>query len=111
MPGERTIFAWLAAHAEFQQQYARAKELAADRYFEEIVEIADAPLRGERITYKADGTVERVEADMIEHRRLQVDARKWSAARLAPKKYGDKLDLNHGGEVRIERIERVIVDK
>jgi hypothetical protein len=28
------------------------------------------------------------------HRRLQVDARKWAASKLAPKKYGDKLDID-----------------
>jgi hypothetical protein len=29
---------------------------------------------------------------MIEHRRLQVDARKWILARMDPKKYGDKIE-------------------
>ena len=27
---------------------------------------------------------------MIEHRRLQIDARKWLIGKMAPKKYGDK---------------------
>jgi terminase small subunit-like protein len=27
---------------------------------------------------------------MIEHRRLQIDARKWMAGKLRPRKYGDK---------------------
>ena len=35
---------------------------------------------------------------MIEHRRLQVDVRKWMAGKLAPKKYGDKLDVTSAGE-------------
>lgn len=35
--------------------------------------------------------------------RLQIDARKWYASKLAPKKYGDKLDLNanHTGTIEI----------
>lgn len=32
--------------------------------------------------------------DMVERARLQVDALKWLAAKLAPKKYGDQLSLN-----------------
>lgn len=29
---------------------------------------------------------------------------------MQPKKYGDKLDIDHGGSVRFDRIETVIVD-
>lgn len=36
-------------------------------------------------------------ADMIEHRRLQIDARKWMAAKLRPKVYGNKLDVDLTG--------------
>jgi len=32
------------------------------------------------------------------------------AGKLRPKKYGDKLDVEHGGAVRFDRIETVIVD-
>jgi hypothetical protein len=47
--------------------------------------------------------VEITEGDMIQHRRLQVDARKWYASKLAPKKYGDKIeaDLNHSGGITV----------
>lgn len=34
-----------------------------------------------------------VSGDMVERSRLQIDARKWLASKLAPKKYGDKLEL------------------
>jgi hypothetical protein len=42
---------------------------------------------------------------------LRMEGRKWSLSKMAPKKYGDKLELS-GDEhapVSIERIERVIV--
>jgi hypothetical protein len=35
---------------------------------------------------------------MIEHRRLQVDARKWIAAKLKPRKYGEKVEQTHVGD-------------
>ena len=42
--------------------------------------------------------------EAIERTRLRIDARKWMMARILPKKYGDKLDLNHSGEVAVKRV-------
>lgn len=99
MPGRRTVLDWLDddAHLNFRAKYARAREAQADLLAEEIVQIADTPQIGTKSVSKATGT-EITEGDMIEHRRLQVLARQWYAAKLAPKKYGDKVDLNHGGQ-------------
>ena len=36
---------------------------------------------------------------MLQHRRLQVDARKWYASKLAPKKYGEKVETTLTGSV------------
>lgn len=62
--------------------------MQAEFYVEQAIEISDTPLIGQKTVTKAAGT-EITEGDMIEHRRLQIDIRKWTAARLAPKKYGD----------------------
>jgi hypothetical protein len=35
---------------------------------------------------------------MLGHRRLQIDARKWIASKLKPKKYGEKLAIGGGDE-------------
>ena len=103
MPGLMTIVHWLAkpAHAEFARQYARAREAQADLLAAEIVEIANTPVMGVRTKTNEKGEVETIKGDMIEHRRLQVDARKWYASKLAPKKYGERLEL--AGEVAVKR--------
>lgn len=62
---------------------------------EDILDIADTPQIGAVTKTKPDGSVETREGDMIEHRRLQVDARKWLASKLKPKKYGDRVDLTN----------------
>lgn len=67
---------------------------------EEIIEIANTPVIGQKTVSKATG-LETTECDMIEHRRLQVDARKWYLSKVLPKVYGDKLDLNHSGGVTV----------
>jgi hypothetical protein len=110
MPSETHVRRLVVADSEFGAQYARAREIGYDRMAEEIAEIADTPKIGVIRTTKADGGVEEKEADMIEHRRLQVDARKWLLSKMLPKKYGDKLDLNHSGSVKVEKVERAIVD-
>lgn len=112
MPGKSTVFEWLAADDEFRQRYASARELQADTYADEIVNIADTPLMGEKTVIKADGSVETTKSDMIEHRRLQVDARKWVASKLRPKKYGDATLLKHadpeGERLELDGVERAV---
>lgn len=100
MPSMSMVMRWLAdeGHADFREQYARATESRADKYFDEILEIADTPKAGVKTKTNAKGVVEMTEGDMIDHRRLQVDARKFVVARLAPKKYGDKLELSGDAE-------------
>ena len=98
MPGQSTVFRWLAANTDFREQYARARDLQADTIFDQILDIADTPQIGVKTTTKASG-VETTEGDMIEHRRLQIDARKWMAGKLAPKKYGDKIE--HTGRLEV----------
>ena len=103
MPSERAVFNWLQKHDEFVQQYARAREAQADTLADEILDISNTPILGVKTKIGKDG-VETTEGDMIEHRRLQVDARKWLAGKLAPKKYGDKTDHNVAvsGKLQVE---------
>ncbi|NKJ03465.1 hypothetical protein FHT29_000410 [Rhizobium sp. SG741] len=80
--------------------YARAREAQADALFDEILDIANTPITGEKTKVDKDGNViEMTKADMIEHRRLQIDARKWMAGKLRPKVYGDKLDIDLNSKV------------
>jgi hypothetical protein len=86
-PRQATVFRWLAAQEEFREQYARAREAQADTLADEIIDIAD----GKRSAY--EGT----EAD-VQRDKLSVDARKWVAAKLKARVYGDKIDLTSGGD-------------
>lgn len=98
MPHKATVFRWLSSHDEFRDQYARAREAQADVLFDEILDIANTPIEGTKTKLDKDGEVVEVsKGDMIEHRRLQIDARKWMAGKLRPKVYGDKLDVDLTG--------------
>ena len=43
-----------------------------------------------------------VDHENIQRSRLRVDARKWAAARLAPKKYGDRIEHDHKGGLNFQ---------
>lgn len=94
MPAESTVRLWAMEDVEgFAAQYTRARDLGLDAIADEILEIANTPVPGITKTTKADGGIEEKQGDMIEHRRLQVDSRKWYLSKLAPKRYGDKMQL------------------
>lgn len=98
MPSAEAVREWLTKDEVFAAQYVRAREEQADHYADEIVAMADEAIGKD--------------AAEVAARRLAVDARKWVASKLKPKKYGDKVDVEHSGAVtqRIEKIERTIVD-
>lgn len=112
MPNAATVFRWLSdeTNKPFCERYARAREAQADTLAQEILHIANTPQEGVIVTTKEWGE-EIKTADMIEHRRLQVDARKWLASKLAPKKYGDKLEVagDPSAPLAVQVIERKIV--
>jgi len=82
LPSCSTIFLWLSKYPEFSEQYARAREAQADYLVDEIIGIADEPV---------------LSSEQVARNRLRVDARKWMAAKLRPKKYGDKIEHEIGG--------------
>lgn len=85
-----SLWKWLAEDEQFSKQYARAKEECADFIAEEIIEIAD---EGKNDTYTDEKGNVCTNQDVIARSRLRVDARKWYASKLAPKKYGEKTTL------------------
>lgn len=95
IPGQTTVFKWLSENEAFAKQYAHARELQAEHFVDEIIEIADSP----NATVGPDG--QPILSDP-QRDRLRIDARKWFASKVVPKKYGDKIDLNHGGEVGLK---------
>ena len=95
-PCEATIHVWLNTITEFVEQYTRARELQADFLADEIIAIADDGRQDNEIRYGADGQPYVVEdKEWTGRSRLRIDARKWKASKLYPKKYGDKVDLQH----------------
>ena len=107
MPTVTTIMNWLAddSKPEFLAQYVRAREAQADKMAEDILAIADE----QSLTTETDeaGVVEvKFDAVAVQRNRLRVDARKWLASKMAPKKYGDKVQAEltglDGGAIAVQ---------
>ncbi|QMV32665.1 terminase small subunit [Ralstonia phage Heva] len=95
MPSQDTIYRWVFHNAEFSEQYARARAMQMESWADEVLGIADD---GSNDTYEDEEGNQRTDHDVIARSRLRVDTRKWLMSKLAPKKYGDKVDVNHGGQ-------------
>lgn len=77
MPGYSTIMEWLNKSSDRAEKYARARESQADFLADEMLEVAR---NSTNETYQPD--------------RLLVDALKWRAAKLRPRVYGDRQEVD-----------------
>lgn len=109
MPAISSVFLWLSNDRAFSEQYAKAKEEQADTLADEILSIADEECTMVRADKhpgaKADdedGNVEVVfDSTAVARNRLRVDARKWVASKLKPKKYGERIQQDISGNLTI----------
>lgn len=96
-----SFYEWIAKDKELGDKYARARELQADFLADEIVELSS----NERIfNEQTEGSNDvgtfssTTRKDNYNRTRLEIDARKWKASKLYPKKYGERVDVTSGGE-------------
>lgn len=90
----KTFEDWTEKDEALSARYTRAREKRADHIFEEMLQIADTPKIGTIETAKEWGTEVQTK-DMVDHRKLQIETRKWMLGKMAPKRFGDRLDLTH----------------
>lgn len=101
-PHPSTIHRWTAERPDFRESYLRARERQADLIFDECLEIADDSSGDVTEVERDDGTTyEQYNSERVARSKLRVDTRMRMAGKLAPKKYGDKLNVDHAGEVGI----------
>lgn len=95
-----SVFLWLSTHKYFSDKYTRAREVQAELLADEIIQIADDGTNDYMTITKGDHEYNVEDKEVTNRSKLRVDARKWKASKLAPKKYGDKLELEHKGEIK-----------
>ena len=94
MASETVIYEWLAKDGDFAELYTHARARQADLYAAQIVEIADEDCAMVQHPDGESGEVAVVfDSVAVQRNRLRVDARKWVASKLAPKKYSEKVAI------------------
>ncbi len=87
MPDQTTINEWRLNNPSFSLRYTKAKQVQAELLAEECLDISD-DARGD-IKITKDGE-EVFNTEFAARSRIRIDTRKWLAAKLSPKIYGDR---------------------
>lgn len=89
-----TFLRWVDDVEGLADQYTRAREDMLDAQAEELESIGDEAARAET-------------AVQVAGLRLKADNRKWLLSKLAPKKYGDKLELSGDQKNPLRMVQRI----
>jgi len=79
MPDFRTVQRWIVSDGQFAVKYARARMAQADVLFDRMEAVEEAVSAGTMDSHAA---------------RVVLDSMRWRASKLAPKVYGDRLDVS-----------------
>ena len=96
MPSSQTFYIWVDSSELKSKQYARATELRGEHIFDEMFEIADDGSNDFIKRQSKDGElIEVFNAENVQRSRLRIDTRKWALSKMNPKKYGEKVGIDH----------------
>jgi len=84
MPTQRALYRWLEQYPDFSRRYARAREMSGQASESKIVAIQDELRAG------------RIDANQA---RVLLDAERWLAAKRAPRTHGDRVEVEHSGQI------------
>lgn len=79
MPDHTTVIRWMRDDASLATKYARARMAQADVLFDRMEAVEEAVSAGTMDSHAA---------------RVVLDSMRWRASKLAPKVYGDRLDVS-----------------
>jgi len=94
MPAVRTVSHWKEASEAFKADFACAREEGFDQIASDCLDIADETSNDTLSTEHGD----RPNTEWISRSKLRIETRLKLLAKWDPKRYGDKVDVNHGGQ-------------
>jgi hypothetical protein len=113
MPQVGTFLEWVAEDPSgIGKDYAHAREIGYALLADEIIKLSDKTHEWVMIqeldddgkpVFESDGKPKLkqvllpLSADVIAHKRVQIDTRKWMLSKMLPKVYGDKVTQEHTG--------------
>ena len=99
MPNHVTVLRWALTIPEFRNQYAIAREMQAEVLADELLEIADDGRNDWMEKQDQNGAMTgwRENGEAMRRSQLRIETRKWVAAKLLPKRWGDKTSTEITG--------------
>jgi hypothetical protein len=89
-PSNSTVMRWLQKHPEFREKYTDARELQADVFYDQVLDIADG--------------------ENQKNAWIRMSARMWMVGRMQPKKYGKNPTRTWPAEDQPPAIIEVVID-
>lgn len=99
MPSHVAVLRWALTIPEFRNQYTIAREMQAEILADELLEIADDGRNDWMEKQDQNGAVTgwRENGEAMRRSQLRIETRKWVAAKLLPKRWGDKTSTEITG--------------
>ncbi len=95
---DSAIIRHVQSNEEFAKQYARAIDIRTD---------TDCDALADRISEIPQENMHGVDSGWVAWKRVQIDTMKWLLSKRNPKKYGDKIGLEHSGEINVGLADRI----
>lgn len=89
-----SLYRLLLQDKALRKWYDEARELQAESYADDIIDIADT-------THSDRDEEGKINHEVINRDRLRVDTRKWLSAKWAPRRYGDTKHVHHEGDINV----------
>lgn len=94
MPSDATVRQWALQDRDgFAARYALSRDMGLDAVADDIITMVDEPIG------KTDQGA--TDTGMVAAKRLRFDARRWYLSKLAPKRYGDRLNVELAGHLAL----------
>ena len=105
-PSERSIRRWMADQPTFRLAYSRAREAQMDKWSDDVIKISDEMTASTIVRTDKEGREIEVVTDptAVQAAKLRIDTRLRLMSKLAPKTYGDKVDVNVSGSIEVSTL-------
>lgn len=99
-PHWRTVYDWLEKDEAFAARFGRARERGEEAIAQECMAIADDATNDwmEKLGEDGQPTGWRLNGEHVQRSKLRIETRLKLLAKWNPKKWGEKVDVNHGNQ-------------
>lgn len=112
MPAHVTVLRWALTIPEFGNQYKQARDMQAEVLADELLDIADDGRNDWMEKHDQDGAFVgwRENGEAMRRSQLRIETRKWVAAKLLPKRWGEKTVTEVTGPNGTPLIQPQVID-